>query len=156
MSITKSETLTIDNFFAKRVFQDQITLPGNRVYIVPEYQRRIKWEPENVKVMLDDIEEDKKFLGTVFVSTMEGDSCFDLIDGQQRITVIVMIYYAFGKVVSNDSNTSDICEYKNESFSQLKQACMCDFDKVKMDELIVDRDNYDVFDYSCLFGTSIL
>ncbi len=59
----------------------------NRVYIIPGYQREIRWSSEDVQTLIDDlIRGGKKFLGTITISTLDGIKC-EVIDGQQRLRI---------------------------------------------------------------------
>ena len=67
-----------------------VCLDEGREYIVPEYQREIKWSTENVQTLIDDLRKGSKFLGTITFSTSKPKE-FEIIDGQQRLTVITMM-----------------------------------------------------------------
>ena len=67
-----------------------VCLDEGREYIVPEYQREINWSTENVQILIDDLRKGSKFLGTITFSTSKPKE-FEIIDGQQRITVITMM-----------------------------------------------------------------
>jgi uncharacterized protein with ParB-like and HNH nuclease domain len=71
--------------------EKSITLEKDRVYIVPEYQREIRWSTENVQVLIDDLKKGNKFLGTIILCTSEPKK-FEIIDGQQRITSIALSF----------------------------------------------------------------
>ena len=72
-------------------------------FIVPAYQRGYRWGEHEVKALLDDIYLDGKrdnnmnyCLQPVVVKRLERQSevnCFELIDGQQRLTTVYLIYY---------------------------------------------------------------
>ena len=71
------------------------------MYVVPDYQREYVWTNENVEQLLEDLndayESDCKktyFLGTVVTYNDEVNSCFELIDGQQRITTFFVLLCA--------------------------------------------------------------
>lgn len=83
----KSDILTIAELF-------------NDFYDVPAYQRDYVWQDEHIEQLLDDVKnafDDKRpnyFLGTIVVNKRNNDSIYELIDGQQRLTTIVMILSA--------------------------------------------------------------
>ncbi len=69
-------------------------------FIIPCYQRPYTWSDEDVLKLFDDIktahDTDKKsnyFIGTVLTSL--DNSIYELIDGQQRITTLMLIAIAF-------------------------------------------------------------
>ena len=66
-------------------------ISGN--FIVPEYQRGFRWGEEHIKMLLNDIWEngDSNYcLQPIVVKKLENDN-FELIDGQQRLTTILLI-----------------------------------------------------------------
>lgn len=67
-------------------------------FYVPSFQRGYRWERKQVRQLLDDIERNHRFnqnapyyLQPVVVAKNE-DGRYDLIDGQQRLTTIMLIY----------------------------------------------------------------
>ncbi|MEZ9886555.1 DUF262 domain-containing protein [Vibrio splendidus] len=72
---------------------------GERQFSVPDYQRGYSWEKEQRNDLIGDIEqiksqEHRHFTGTVVASQVEGSTCFDLVDGQQRMTSLVILISA--------------------------------------------------------------
>jgi len=65
---------------------------------VPIYQRSFAWEEKQVKELLDDIKEsineEEYFLGTIVLTKNEQESRLEIIDGQQRISTIVIFLAA--------------------------------------------------------------
>ena len=71
---------------------------------IPSYQRGYRWEPQQVKQLLDDLAENPKnapyYLQPVVVAPVslkngDGVECvYDVIDGQQRLTTIYLILQA--------------------------------------------------------------
>lgn len=90
----KSNIFTID-----RLFDD--------FYDVPAYQRDYVWQDDHIEQLLDDIKlavDEKRpnyFLGTIVVSRAQSDRFYDLIDGQQRLTTIILIFCAFKHYMQN-------------------------------------------------------
>lgn len=81
---------------------------------IPEYQRGYRWEKENVKELLDDIEisrkknNEKYHLQPIIVKE-NGESKYYLIDGQQRLTTIYMVLkYIKHKLEMDAVNTFEI------------------------------------------------
>jgi uncharacterized protein with ParB-like and HNH nuclease domain len=68
--------------------------------VVPEYQRPYKWTLKNVNQLIDDILlfKDKKAyrLGTI-VLHRDKDEKFNIVDGQQRITTLILLLKAIQK-----------------------------------------------------------
>lgn len=78
-----------------------------RPLVIPEYQRRYCWGPEQVELLLADIEQQINaagapplFLGTVIlhleVATGAESSKDNLVDGQQRCLTLVLLLHALG------------------------------------------------------------
>lgn len=68
---------------------------GKRQLSVPDYQRGYSWEEEQRKDLIGDImqiitQDHRHFTGTVVASQNGESSVFDLVDGQQRITSLVV------------------------------------------------------------------
>jgi hypothetical protein len=85
MSSQAYELLTLKDIFDS----------GKRQLSVPDYQRGYSWEEEQRKDLIGDIEQiitqdHRHFTGTVVASQNGGSSVFDLVDGQQRITSLVI------------------------------------------------------------------
>lgn len=63
------------------------------IYFVPDYQRGYRWGEEEVRRLLDDIQEagtSKYYLQPVVVKPMD-DGSWELVDGQQRLTTLYLI-----------------------------------------------------------------
>ena len=75
-------------------------------FVIPSYQRPYVWPGEDVLKLLDDIREamiegsQHYFIGTVMTSMhMRGDAVmYELIDGQQRITTLMLFALAFNRL----------------------------------------------------------
>nr|HMU05576.1 DUF262 domain-containing protein [Saprospiraceae bacterium] len=72
-------------------------------YYIPKYQREYIWNKQNWEALFDDIEESEggHFLGSIICINAELDSYkpadLELVDGQQRMTTIVLLYLAIYK-----------------------------------------------------------
>ena len=69
---------------------------GSRQLCVPDYQRGYSWEEEQRTDLIGDIEQiqhqkHRHFTGTVVASRQGDSNCFDVVDGQQRITTLVLL-----------------------------------------------------------------
>lgn len=85
---------------AKAAFQlltlNDIFDAGKRQLCVPDYQRGYSWEVEQRSDLIGDIEQIQHqqhhhFTGTLVASAQGDTSCFDVVDGQQRITSLVLL-----------------------------------------------------------------
>lgn len=113
--------------------EKSITLEKDRVYIVPEYQREIRWSTENVQVLIDDLKKGNKFLGTIILCTSEPKK-FEIIDGQQRLTVITLIIKCLNEVLPDEKKRTAQCEIHNHSFPYFEDALSYNFDYKKIRE----------------------
>lgn len=104
---------------------EQWELHSNRKYVIPGYQREIKWKPENVQILLDDVSRGSKFLGNVLLSTSDRVE-YSLIDGQQRITTIIMALERIN-LLKESGLSIKICEFVNESYPLFLDVIRCDF-----------------------------
>ena len=104
--------------------KDDYPLKKDREYNIPGYQREIRWNTNNIQVLLDDLKDNSKFLGYVLMST-EDDVHYNIIDGQQRLTVIFMLLDAIKRKDAEMSYAT--CFFNNESFADIKMAIEKDF-----------------------------
>ena len=98
-----------------------INLLGNqnmqeKYFIIPEYQRPYRWTTEKCEILWADIVDfrqsiaDKNaeyFLGTIVVCQNE-DGNFEVIDGQQRLTSLLLLLRAFYYVLENAETKDDV------------------------------------------------
>lgn len=120
--------------------EQNVVLEKERVYVIPSYQREIRWEPGNVQMLIDDLKGGSKFLGTITLSTSEPQR-FDVIDGQQRITVITLLITFLNTVVPEHKRSGSLCKIDNKSFPVFNQMLAYHFDYEK-----VQRENRPLFD----------
>lgn len=103
------------------------TLRTNRKYEVPAYQREIRWTENNVLALVDDIyNTERKFLGNIILST-ENRTVYEIIDGQQRISVILMLLECVKQKVTDRKNSIDVCIFENKSFENFYSALQNNF-----------------------------
>ena len=110
-----------------------IKLEKDREYIVPEYQREIKWSAENVQVLIDDLIKGSKFLGTITLSSSEPGR-FEIIDGQQRLTIITLLIVCLNEQVPESKRITDLCKIRNQSFQCFEEVLEYRFDYEKIKE----------------------
>lgn len=61
-------------------------------YVIPKYQREYKWSDERVVALISDIKNRDKFIGNIILNKVEDH--YEIVDGQQRITTIILILIA--------------------------------------------------------------
>lgn len=94
--------------------------PENPVkYIIPKYQREYAWVKENWDELLDDIDEEgDHFIGSIIciykgIETSKQFTRYEIIDGQQRLATISLLYAAIYKLLKDKDDGTDE-ELKNE------------------------------------------
>lgn len=112
---------------------DNRQLEENRKYIIPGYQREIKWDNEKVQILIDDLKEGDKFLGTIILSTSKSGE-FEVIDGQQRLSVISLLLTYLNSMVSEGKRLLPLCQIKNGTFKCFSEALKESFDYEKIKE----------------------
>jgi len=73
----------------------------NRFFEIPLYQRPFSWNEENFQELVDDIrdaidsEEENYFLGAILLRTKEDGITYEIVDGQQRLTSLIILLAVF-------------------------------------------------------------
>lgn len=121
------------------------TLAQDRNYVIPEFQREIRWSKENLNVLVQDIKDSKKFLGNIILESNENKEYW-IIDGQQRITILLMIIQyikrKWGSVIS-DAADYNCCNFTIKSFEAYNKLIEYDFDLTKLSEEEKETDKYE-------------
>lgn len=112
--------LYVKDFLSKRAYSVKMNsvkleLFENRKYFIPSYQREIRWSEENVNRLILDLHNSDIFLGNIVLSKRV-DSHFDIIDGQQRTTTIIMIIQAIECIYGESFVNLDLCDLEMENF----------------------------------------
>ena len=150
--------LSIENFIANKEtevatrngLQSQkiLTLPKDRKYIIPYFQREIRWDKEQVIEIMRDIKASQKFLGNVIFTQAE-DKRFNIIDGQQRTTVLLMIIQYLRSKYEDEIEIFSSCELVVKSFEGFGKCLINCFDLSKIEESekdsILATDDYNQF-----------
>lgn len=112
----------------------------NKRFIIPDYQRPYKWEIENCETLWNDLEfffqsegskkESTYFLGTI-VSYGNESGNKEIIDGQQRITSLMLLLRAFYKKLESMPQDDEVNGLK-------KQIGKCLWDIDELSENVTD------------------
>lgn len=112
------------------------------VFYIPSYQRGYRWSEIQVRALLDDIydvyKEKKAYCLQPIVVRKKSDDSFELIDGQQRLTTLYIIYkYMVNRWPDyiDDLNYSIVYETRNKNSEFFKQ----------MDNEVLANDNIDFY-----------
>lgn len=138
--------------------REEYKLPKDRIFNIPGYQREIRWSTNNIQVLVDDVIKESKFLGIVLASSSD-NKVFDIIDGQQRLTVILMLISAMNR--KSDYDHIKTVEFTNESFENIKEAIEEDFykeDEIKRNNCILNDilNQYEVLNQLCEYSNKIV
>ncbi|MDE5742653.1 MAG: DUF262 domain-containing protein, partial [Oscillospiraceae bacterium] len=112
--------LTVDQKTIKDLFQDK-----NADFLIPDYQRPYAWEEKECRTLWDDIftfaipdegrtEFDRNseyFLGPIV--TFENEKKMEVIDGQQRLTTLMLLLRAFYEGFGNMQDKNAISTKQN-------------------------------------------
>lgn len=148
-------TMTISNYLSKSEAQlsvqaghpqkQEIVLPENRKYRIPLFQRELRWNEANVNVLLADLSKGERFLGNIILSIRSEGIC-EIIDGQQRTTIIRMILECVRKKYSDEIELFDLCTIENQSFPGFEQIASVGFEEKDLSasdlEMVLEGDVY--------------
>jgi hypothetical protein len=77
-------------------------------FAVPDYQRGYAWEASQVKDLLEDVDhlmlnamDGRHFTGTLVINKVPGSDRLDIVDGQQRLTTLVILMRCIHAAVKN-------------------------------------------------------
>lgn len=78
---------TLENFFSAKFFK------------IPKYQRDYAWDTGNIDDLFNDVTEaletkTSHYVGTFILSRKEGETFYNVVDGQQRLTTLTMLVHA--------------------------------------------------------------
>lgn len=97
---------------------------GKRKLRIPLYQREYTWTDEKIITLVNDIKRCNKYLGNIILD--ENGSCYEIIDGQQRITTCFLIL---------------VCMYNYYDGHQKEQSALTKLMKPYNDEFILENDS---------------
>lgn len=88
----RSFVASIGELFLMDTNKDSNFDSDRKKYVIPKYQREYKWTKEKVRTLISDINNRDKFLGNVILNKIS--DYYEIVDGQQRITTIMLILLA--------------------------------------------------------------
>lgn len=106
---------TAISYFAGTKQIDLFELKKNRKYIVPVFQREIRWKKGNLLTLISDVKNKPKFLGNIILTKTSNDD-FEILDGQQRTTIIYLLVKYFEFKFSDRFNIFELCDLELNSF----------------------------------------
>lgn len=125
MSQILGAVVTVEKYLSKKDFsihikhdeenEKTVVFKKDRCYSIPSFQREIRWEEQNVNTLLSDLFNGPQFLGNIILSN-NSPNTYDIIDGQQRTTVLLMIVEMINNLYREEIETFELCPINNESF----------------------------------------
>lgn len=100
--------------------ESTIILQQNRKYIIPDFQREIRWEENNLSILLSDLSTSPRFLGNIILTIKKDGDC-QIIDGQQRTTVLLLILAYIKSRYKERLEPFTPCSIENRSFTGLSE-----------------------------------
>lgn len=116
-----------------------LSLPQDRIYNIPDFQRELRWSCDDVALLIEDIKSGTKFLGNIIL-TKHFNNSFSIIDGQQRITVLTMILNCIKRIHEGEIDIIKPCKLTIESFSKFSTLIEQGFDKSLYTEEVYESD----------------
>lgn len=120
----------------------QLGQPNNLVFHIPSYQRGYRWERRQVRQLLEDIMESPVntpyYLQPIVVALIDDNGNYNLIDGQQRMTTLYLIYHALQQINQKKIDAA------NKADDDMKEAFM---------EMILDQSLNIVPGYRMVYET---
>lgn len=114
--------------------KEQFSLVAGRKYVIPYFQREIRWKEENMIELLKDIDDGSCFLGNIILTnTKHGE--YEILDGQQRLTALLMItIYLHNTYEHIFIKKFDFCPIENQGFEKLMMLVENGFDDDKLSD----------------------
>lgn len=147
--IIMQRSFTPDSVMSRDLFDDEDDL-----YEIPRYQRPYSWEESHISQLVDDLYEawskdrdSPYYLGSVILVREEGDRRFDILDGQQRLTTLTILYAIFNDHFHkhlNDINQSRVqgrIVERDLDKARLKTNKQADLEKSVLETLRLDQEN---------------
>lgn len=129
-----------------------LCLAKGREYVIPDFQRQIRWTEDDVAVLIEDIRKGSKFLGNIIL-TKHSEQRYSIIDGQQRITILTMILSCIRQLHENKIETICPCKLMVQSFSEFSELITNGFDEKSITEKTYQADKLNQLqDYTDLWN----
>lgn len=110
-------------------------------FTIPVYQRAYSWREDNWEVFLNDLlqqaeKENGYSFGNILLETISEDVEYEVIDGQQRLTTIVVFMRSL-------YNTLEVKGYSTEELSKIERYFFKDNGRIKLRPVEHDRSCFD-------------
>ena len=119
-------------------------------YSIPVYQRAYSWKEDNWKVFISDLLEqvgrDNEYsYGNLLLETIERETSYEVIDGQQRLTTIIIFMRSLYNALKEQGEEKDILDDIKELFFERKskhRIQTVDNDCACFEAVIIANSNY--------------
>ena len=104
---------------------DVINTSYSSSFVIPDYQRPYTWDKKNVLQLLEDINKSRNsgkrsyLIGSVILYNNQEENRIEIVDGQQRLTTISLIYKAINKKKSIDALKMKLKYTHSSSFQNI-------------------------------------
>lgn len=97
------------------------SIEGRTIYNIPIYQRNYSWHENNIEALYNDVinEDDGYYLGNLLVTSTDNPIEYNVVDGQQRLTTIALLFLAIYEALK-DINNTDLDPTDLKSFFSLQ------------------------------------
>lgn len=120
--------------------QEVLRFNGGREYCIPDFQREIRWNEDNISLLIDDLSTSPCYLGNIIL-TQHRNNTYSIIDGQQRITILIMILHMIKRLHGTRIDVMESCKLSVESFGGLFTLIENDFANEQIESKdIIDSD----------------
>lgn len=96
-------------------------LDGKTSYFIPKYQRAYRWKEETVEELWDDLIENYKdqtsqeyLLGPIVALQREFKEPYEIVDGQQRLVTLILLFCAFRDAIKEHSPEKEGTEEEDD------------------------------------------
>jgi len=124
---------------------------SEKTMVIPVYQRAYSWEIKQIKVFLEDLQQqiggNVYSYGNLLLETIKKDVAYEIIDGQQRLTTLVIFMRSLLNVLKGRADTDKEINFKKKEKIYFKddgiiKLCPVDYDRGYFNTLIIEnKDN---------------
>ena len=138
----------VDNFLGRR----------NTFFTIPDFQRQYSWRRDNCATFMEDFEEaldnnKSLYLGTIFFQQSPDRDKSIIIDGQQRITTILLMLTAIFHLVSEDPQRTN---YKPNLAKRIKQDFLINEDATEINRVKLKSVTHDEKIFKQIFNNEVV
>ena len=111
---------------------------GRYSYEIPNYQRPYSWNQDNVSDLVNDINDafengvKEYFIGSIITIEKDVKKQFEVVDGQQRLTTITLIFSALRNLIKNETAKSEL---QKKILPIRENVCFCDCNKYSYEKV---------------------